>query len=287
MPSMSAVRISAALDLPPRAPVVDQGAESIQAQLGGVAVGLVLGVEPLRRIADGGVREAHAPVEPSPAAQAADDRNGNRTHDRRTGNGTGVPEVQNRGAGIFQSLCFLHQFFGRKVLAMELGKDRDARAGDCLHHTGIAQDFHHVRPSLFREAEGGADCGVDSFLRRAIGYIAADQGALRATAHGLAADEHLVDGDFGVRRASFAGERKSSACLPSLYLVEEAPASRSIAEMIAPGSARFFPAMSSALPCATEENSTGVPSVSAAVPEKACVFAMMWPWSWVMTTKAS
>src|SRR6266849_3231965 len=57
--------------------------------------------------------------------------------------------------------------------------------------------------------------------------------------------------------------------------------------MIAPGSARFFPATSSALPCATEENSTGVPSVSAAVPEKACVFAMMCPWSWIMTTKAS
>src|SRR2546430_3994279 len=96
MPSMSAVDTSAALDLPARAHVVDQGAEGSQGELRGIAVGLGLRVDPLRCVADGGVREAHAPVEPRPAAQAADHRNGNRAYDGRTGYGTGVPEVQER-----------------------------------------------------------------------------------------------------------------------------------------------------------------------------------------------
>src|SRR5882762_4622482 len=119
MPSMSAVGMSAAPDLPARAHIVDEGAESIQAQLRRIAVGLGLRVDPLRRIADGGVREAHAPVEPRPAAQAPDDRNGNRAYDGRAGHGTRVSEVQERCAGIFQSLCFLHQLVCGKSLAME------------------------------------------------------------------------------------------------------------------------------------------------------------------------
>src|SRR5216683_5882324 len=101
MPSMSATGISAAFDLPARTHIVDQGTEGSQAQLRGIAVGLGLGVDPLRRIADGGMREAHAPVEPRPSAQAPDDRNGNRADDCRTGHGTRVPEVENRSAGIF------------------------------------------------------------------------------------------------------------------------------------------------------------------------------------------
>src|SRR5882757_3178659 len=96
MPSMSATGISAAFDLPARTHIVDQGTEGSQAQLRGIAVGLALGVDPLRRIADGGMREAHAPVEPRPPAQAPDHRNGNRAHDRGTGHGPGVPEIQNR-----------------------------------------------------------------------------------------------------------------------------------------------------------------------------------------------
>src|SRR6267143_3525967 len=107
MPSMSAIGISAAFDLPARAHVVDERMEGSQAQLCGIAVGFGLGVDPLRRIADGGMREAHATVEPRSSAQAPDDRNGNRAYDRRTGHGTRVPEVQNRCAGIFQSLRFL------------------------------------------------------------------------------------------------------------------------------------------------------------------------------------
>src|SRR6266704_3092870 len=200
MSSITAVGMSTAPDLPARTHIVDQSTEGIEAQLRGVAVGPGLGVDPLRRIADGGMRQAHAPVEPRPAAQAPDDRNRNRAYNGGTGDGTRVPEVQNRGAGILQSLCFLHQLLDGKVRAVELGEDRDARANDCFHHAGIAQDLHHVRPSFFCEADGGNDCGARSFLRRAIGNIAADQRALRAAAHGFAADQHLVDGYFPVRR---------------------------------------------------------------------------------------
>src|SRR6266702_6022094 len=104
MPSMTAVGMSAASDLPARTHIVDQGAEGIEAQLRRITVGLALGVDPLRRIADGGMRQAHASVEPRPAAQASDDRNGNRAYDGWTGHGTRAPEVQNRCAGILQSL---------------------------------------------------------------------------------------------------------------------------------------------------------------------------------------
>src|SRR5258708_18950097 len=121
MPSMSAIGISAAFDLPARAHVVDQGAESVKAQLRDIAVGFGLGVDPLRRIADGGMRQAHATVEPRPSAQAPDDRNGNRAYDRRTGHGTRMPEVQNRGAGFFQSLRFLHQLVDREFPTPTLG----------------------------------------------------------------------------------------------------------------------------------------------------------------------
>src|SRR5258706_14490772 len=77
MPSIVAMGISAAFDLPARAHVVDQGAESIKAQLRRIAVGFGLGVDPLLRVADGGMRQAHATVEPRPSAQAPDDWNGN------------------------------------------------------------------------------------------------------------------------------------------------------------------------------------------------------------------
>src|SRR5258705_9819597 len=126
MPSIVAMGISAAFDLPARAHVVDQGAESIKAQLRRIAVGFGLGVDPLLRVADGGVRQAHATVEPRPSAQAPDDWNGNRSYDRRTSHGARVPEVQNRGAGIFQSPCLLHQSVDGKLLAVKLGEDRDA-----------------------------------------------------------------------------------------------------------------------------------------------------------------
>src|SRR6266704_4263306 len=109
MPSMRAVGMSTAFDLPARTHVIDQGTEGIEAELRGIAVGLALGVDPLRRIADGGMRQAHAPVEPRPAAQAPDDRNRNRAYNGGTGDGTRVPGVHNRGACILKSRCFLHQ----------------------------------------------------------------------------------------------------------------------------------------------------------------------------------
>src|SRR5258707_1064956 len=129
MPSMSAPGMSAALDLPARAHIVDQGAEGSQGELCGIAVGLGLRVDPLLRVADGGMRETHASVEPRPAAQAPDHGNGNRTHDRGARHRTRVPEIQNRSAGVLQSLGFLDQFVDSKILAMELGEDRNAR--DC------------------------------------------------------------------------------------------------------------------------------------------------------------
>src|SRR5712692_766113 len=328
MPSMIAVGISAAFDLPARAHVVDQGAEGIEGELRGIAVRLCLRVDPLRRVADGGVREAHASVEPRPAAQSPDHRNGNRTRDGWARDGTRVPEVQNRSAGILQSLGLLHELLDRKLLAMELGEDRHARANDGLHHAGITQHLHHVGAALLGEAHGRTHRGLDARLHRTIGHVAAHQSALRAAAHGLAADQHLVHRDFSVRRVSpeihadgiahryeihpgavgdlrdlvvpgdhsddfspvalhFLERGNRYLGLHLFYLADEAPASRRIALIIAPASARFFPAISSALPWATEEKSTGVPMVSAAVPAKACVFAMMCPWSWTMTTKAS
>src|SRR5258708_19591760 len=120
MPSMSAIGISAAFDLPARAHVVDQGAESVKAQLRDIAVGFGLGVDPLRRIADGGMRQAHATVEPRPSAQAPDDRNGNRAYDRRTGHGTRMPEVHNRGAFFFHSLHSPPHFFDTEFLPATL-----------------------------------------------------------------------------------------------------------------------------------------------------------------------
>src|SRR6266705_5327371 len=123
MPSMSAAGMSAALDLPARAHIVDQGAEGSQGELRGIAVGLGLRVDPLLRVADGGMREAHAPVEPRPAAQAPDHGNGNRARDRGARHGTRVSEIQNRSAGVLQSLGLFDRLVDSKILAMELGKD--------------------------------------------------------------------------------------------------------------------------------------------------------------------
>src|SRR5437899_1492571 len=91
------------------------------------------------------------------------------------------------------------------------------------------------------------------------------------------------------------------ACWPSLVLFcrfDQAGAgcdprrcptldSRSSASIMAAGSAMPLPAMSCALPCATEENRIGLPIVSAAVAFGARSFAAMCPWSCSMTTNAS
>src|SRR2546422_9189308 len=62
------------------------------------------------------------------------------------------------------------------------------------------------------------------------------------------------------------------------------PTRRVIASTIAHGVARPWPAMSSAAPWPTEENSTGVPMVSAAARLGASSFAATCPWSCSMTT---
>src|SRR5258706_783802 len=108
MPSIVAMGISAAFDLPARAHVVDQGAESVEAQRRGVAVGFGLGVDPLLRVADGGMRQAHPTVEPRPSAQPPHDPTGNRSYHPRTGHRTLLPAVRTPGAGIFQPPSILH-----------------------------------------------------------------------------------------------------------------------------------------------------------------------------------
>src|SRR5260221_1552331 len=139
MPSIVAMGISAAFDLPARAHVVDQGAESVEAQLRVVAVGFGLGVDPLLRVADGGMRQAHPTVEPRPSAQAPDDRNGNRSYDRRTGHWTRVPVVQNRGTGIVQSLCCLHQSVDGQLLALKIVQAGTVTCNNVLNQSGCTQ----------------------------------------------------------------------------------------------------------------------------------------------------
>src|SRR3954470_4147617 len=69
-----------------------------------VRIRLGRGIDPLRAITDSGVRHAHASVEPRPAAETADDRNVHRPCHRRTGVGTGMAEVEQRRACLFQRL---------------------------------------------------------------------------------------------------------------------------------------------------------------------------------------
>jgi hypothetical protein len=57
--------------------------------------------------------------------------------------------------------------------------------------------------------------------------------------------------------------------------------------MIAAGLPWPRPAMSCPVPCATEENSTGLPIAIPAVRRCATIFAAMCPWSWNITRKAS
>src|SRR6185312_10050251 len=65
------------------------------------------------------------------------------------------------------------------------------------------------------------------------------------------------------------------------------PTSRLIASTTASGLALPVPAISSALPWATEENRIGVPMVRPAVRFWASSLAAIWPWSWIITMKAS
>src|SRR6185295_15859458 len=87
-----------------------------------------------------------------------------------------------------------------------------------------------------------------------------------------------------------AGERLSG-CFNWYPAVARArrrrPTRRVMASTIAAGSARPLPAISSAEPCATDENSTGVPIVSAAAPLGASNFAATCPWPCSITTYAS
>ncbi len=97
------------LDLAAGAHVVDQRAEGVEADLGDVGIGVGLGSEPFLAIADGGAEEPHAAVEPGATAEAADHGDLHRLHDRSTGHRSGIGEVEQRRARIFEQLGFRHE----------------------------------------------------------------------------------------------------------------------------------------------------------------------------------
>src|SRR3954466_908291 len=96
-------------DLPPGTYVLGIGRERAERDRGDVRIGLGRGIDPLRAIADRGVRHAHAAVEPRPPTETADDRNVHRTRHRRPGVGTGMAEVEEGRARFLQRLSLLHQ----------------------------------------------------------------------------------------------------------------------------------------------------------------------------------
>jgi len=64
------------------------------------------------------VRKANPAVEPGTAAKAADHRNLHRRRHGRAGDGTGIGEVEEAGAGRFKKLCLfdeLHRRLGARL----------------------------------------------------------------------------------------------------------------------------------------------------------------------------
>src|SRR5260221_1022247 len=101
MPSMTAVatrasalRARRALDLPRAADVVGERLERVERGLRHVGVALDVVVEGRGQVADRGEAQAHAPVEPWAAAEAADDGDADRLGDRRPCDRSGIGEVE-------------------------------------------------------------------------------------------------------------------------------------------------------------------------------------------------
>src|SRR5262245_20459703 len=98
-----------ALDLPARTHVVGKCLERLQAQLRGVHIGLRFRFEPLRPVADRGVREAYPAVEPRAAAKPADHRHRDRLDYGRAGDRAGMPEIEHGSPCFLQAPGFAHQ----------------------------------------------------------------------------------------------------------------------------------------------------------------------------------
>src|SRR5205085_4191788 len=63
-----------------------------------MSVGFGLGLEPLRPVTDGGMRHAHAAVEPRPATEPANDGNADGAHYGRARLRTRMAEIEERRA---------------------------------------------------------------------------------------------------------------------------------------------------------------------------------------------
>ncbi len=85
--------------------------------LRGVDVSFGLGVDPFLGIADRGMGEPHAAVEPRAAAEAADHRNLHRLDHGGAGDRAGIGEIEQRGAGLFQQLRFADELRAASALA--------------------------------------------------------------------------------------------------------------------------------------------------------------------------
>src|ERR1700730_16625242 len=80
MPSTTTLGRALSFQMASGANVLGIGGEGVERYFRDVGVALGLGFERARRVADGGVRHAHAPVQPRPAAEPADHRDAHGTH---------------------------------------------------------------------------------------------------------------------------------------------------------------------------------------------------------------
>src|SRR5436190_2350757 len=119
-------------DLPPGAYVLGICRERAELDRGDVRIRLGRGIDPLRAVADRGVRHAHASVEPWPATETADDRNVHRPRHRRTGVGTGMAEVEQCRTRLLQRLCLRDEIGGRAA-AVELREHRNPGTRERAH----------------------------------------------------------------------------------------------------------------------------------------------------------
>src|SRR5688572_15181876 len=138
MPSMTALG-TLTFDLPRAANVFGIRRQGIERDPCHVCIAFGVSFKKRGGVADRGVRHAHAPVEPRPAAQAADDRDANRLRHRFAGHGARVPEVEERGACILEALGLDEELFNRDVAAVEFGKYSNPLAYEGLDGRFIAE----------------------------------------------------------------------------------------------------------------------------------------------------
>ncbi len=139
---------------------------------------------------------------------------------RSTGHRSGIGEVEQRRARIFEQLGFRHELrrhFRRCLRARrrlravgdavlqgglrgdaELREDRDACTHEGAHRVGEiggAVELDHVRAAFLHQSDRSLESALGTLLQRPEREIAAHQRALDAAAHRFADDQHLVHGD--------------------------------------------------------------------------------------------